>query len=89
MDKDNLMSAYAMARYNRQMMGSGSKCGCFYCLKIFASSEIDEWCSETENGEGVTAICPYCGVDAIISENCEFPLTSELLGAMNKMWFCE
>lgn len=87
MDKKILMSAYAMAQYNRQMLESGSKCGCFYCLKIFASSEIDEWCSETEDDEEVTAICPYCGIDAIIPENSEVPLTSELLEAMNKRWF--
>lgn len=36
-------------------------CGCYYCLKIYSPLEITEWCDGQQ-----TAICPYCGIDAVI-----------------------
>ena len=63
------------------------KCGCFYCLRVLSPSEIKEWCDESENGEGMTAICPYCDVDAILSESSGYPLSQDFLSKMRKRWF--
>jgi hypothetical protein len=41
----------------------GGDCGCIHCKKIFNSKEISEWCDSS-----TTAICPYCGIDAIVSQ---------------------
>jgi hypothetical protein len=49
--------------------------------------EIEEWCPEEEDGEEVTAICPHCGVDSVIGDNCGFPITQEFLAAMHGRWF--
>lgn len=56
-------------------------------MKVFAPSENVEWCPESEDDEEVTAICPYCGVDAILAESSCFPLTEEFLSAIEKKWF--
>ena len=58
-------------------------CGCFHCLKIFSPSEITSW---LEEGSG-TAICPYCGIDAVIGESAGHPITAAFLKKMNKHFF--
>ena len=63
-------------------------CGCFYCRKIFSSSEITEWViADNPLDRRGTAICPYCGVDAVLGESSGFPITREFLSAMREKWF--
>jgi len=57
------------------------KCGCFHCLSIFNSKELDEvidgiggWCDY-----GETPICPYCGVDSVLFEGKNLKITRKLL----------
>jgi hypothetical protein len=87
MVKYDLNAAHKAARFNRDILETNSKCGCFYCLKVFSPSEIVEWCPELDEDEEVTAICPYCGIDAILPESAGYPLTDEFLGAMQERWF--
>lgn len=37
---------------------------CFYCFAEFPPSAVSEWCDGDEPGQ--TAICPCCGVDAVV-----------------------
>lgn len=83
----DLMAAHNMARFNRATLAKDSICGCFYCLKVFSPSEIEEWCSEMEEDEEVTAICPYCGIDSVIGKNSGFPISQDFLKTMQQRWF--
>ena len=83
----DLRAVHNAARFNRDTLAQDGKCGCFYCLKVFFPSEIEEWCPEVEDGEEVTAICPHCGVDSVIGESYRFPITQEFLRAMHERWF--
>ena len=38
-------------------------------------------------GGSGTALCPYCGVDAVLGESAGYPLTKEFLRAMRQYWF--
>lgn len=87
MDTHDLKVAHSASMYNRNILLKDSKCGCFYCLRVLSPSEIKEWCDESENGEGMTAICPYCDVDAILSESSGYPLSQDFLSKMRKRWF--
>lgn len=87
MENYDLNAAHQAARFNRYVLAHGDKCGCFYCLHIFSPSEINEWCSEQTDGEEVTAICPYCGIDSVIGESSGFPITQEFLLTMRHRWF--
>jgi len=49
---------------SRGVIEKSNECGCFYCLKIFDPSEIEEWIETGKYGD--TAICPFCSIDAII-----------------------
>lgn len=67
--------------HQAEVLGS-DECGCFYCLRIFATTEITEWIDE-----GTTAMCPYCGIDALLGSASGFPLTAEFLRTMHDVWF--
>ncbi len=88
MTESEFIAAHEASRYNRDTLSHDSKCGCFYCLKIFSPSRIKEWCPERDD-EKVTAICPYCGVDSVIGASSGFPMTKEFLKAMYNRWFGE
>lgn len=78
----DLQAAHDAARINREILAKDSKCGCFYCQRVFSPSEIEEWCPELDDDKDVTAICPYCGIDAVLSEGSGFPLMNKFLSAM-------
>lgn len=40
---------------------------CYHCLGSFAPSAIKEWCDGDHQDQ--TAICPQCGVDAVVGFN--------------------
>jgi hypothetical protein len=84
-----LMSkAWTYSQNNRKLIESGEPsdwCGCFYCLGLFRASHIKKWVGLTEDGRrietetnlGMTAICPLCGVDAVIPEGSAFLFADE------------
>ena len=83
------MEDYIEAHYycydNRDQLAKDEKCGCFECLRIFSPTEIHHWVNPIDN-RNTTALCPYCGMDTVIGENCGFPLTEELLRKMRYYW---
>ncbi len=58
------------------------KCGCYQCENIMLASDITDWCDE-----GETAICPFCGIDAVIFDKTPIPITHEFLHYANERWF--
>ena len=47
--------------HNRRSLSLAQICGCYYCLGEFAADQIAEWVDDND-----TALCPRCGVDAVI-----------------------
>ena len=82
--QDELYNAHHQSMFNKiKLQESTSKlCGCFNCKDYVSISEITEW---TDNNR--TAICPYCGIDSIISDTEKFPLTKSLLQQLYKRYF--
>lgn len=87
MKKYDLGAASEAARFNRKALERDKRCGCYCCLAVYSPSEIKEWCAEEYDGEGVTAICPYCDVDSVLAESAGFPLTQEFLKKMQLRYF--
>lgn len=83
----DLEAAHIASMRNRKLLKKDKKCGCFYCLKIFSPTEIKEWIPESRFGKEVTAICPYCGLDTILAEISNYPITDAFLRLMHKRWF--
>ena len=61
-------------------------CGCFYCRKTFGPEQITEWV-DFHDGVGTTALCPRCGIDAVIGSASGYPITEAFLAAMHRRWF--
>lgn len=79
--EDDLTSTHRGARNNKQSIESGGTCGCFYCLNTFQPSRIEKWIDN-----GVTALCPICGVDAVLSSNVS-SVDPSFLRRMHDRWF--
>jgi hypothetical protein len=84
--KDYIKAA-KFASNHRQSLVNDKVCGCYYCLEIFSPSEIVEWSSESDDEIDVTATCPHCSIDSVISESSGYPITKEFLKEMQKFAF--
>lgn len=73
---------YRYSSQHRTLLQQSERSGCFYCLETFAYSEIEDWCDDEQ-----TAICPHCGIDAVLGSASVEALTPELLQAMHRAYF--
>jgi hypothetical protein len=72
-------------RHRAEVLAS-ARCGCFYCGAIFPPAAITEWIDPWE-GVDQTALCPRCGIDAVIGSESGYPITADFLMAMKQQWF--
>ena len=77
--------AYEISKNNRELLTQDILCGCFYCQRIFRSGEVTEWYGEHDE----SAVCPYCGIDAVIVEDPDLSITKAFLREMRQYWFTE
>ena len=77
-----IIEAHDHCDCNKDELMESSVCGCFFCLNIFSPKEIKEWTPLAP-----TALCPHCGIDAVIGDKSGYPITEEFLGKMKKYWF--
>jgi hypothetical protein len=74
--------AHEHSRNNMEEITASETCGCFFCRAIFNAKIPMEW---TDKGQ--TALCPNCGIDAVIGDKAGYELTDEFLRAMFAKWF--
>ena len=67
---------------NRAELAEGIEAACYHCRSIFKAEEVSEF---IDGGE--TALCPCCGIDAVLSETAGYPLNYMTLRALNRYWF--
>lgn len=83
MDTQDYKNAHKYSINNKPMLTSNQACGCFFCKKIFPSTEIRTWLKDKTE----TALCPYCCIDSVIGENSGYHITPEFLDGMHDHWF--
>jgi hypothetical protein len=74
--------AHKHCSHHRDEIERSERCGCFYCLESFLPGEINEW-----TDDNTTAMCPRCGIDAVIGSASGFALSNEFLQRMHEYWF--
>ncbi len=79
-EDSDLRAAHARSLHNREALSRGGPCGCFHCLSVYDASEVREWV-----GRG-TALCPRCGIDAVLSTHAA-PIDPEFLRRMRTRYF--
>ena len=80
--KSKLEKIHAYSSNNKDLIEKSDKCYCFYCKKVMDSNVVNQYL-DIEN----TALCPHCGIDAIIPDCIDEEINSELVEDMNKYWF--
>jgi hypothetical protein len=83
MESDHIVAHQHSFKNYGEVMGS-TACGCFYCIAIFAPSEIKDWINDEDDR---TAQCPKCGIDSVIGSASGFPVDATFLKRMNAHWF--
>ena len=76
--------ATLLSLHHQAMMNRGTlvgQFGCFHCLSTFKAERVCEWADD-----GRTALCPVCGVDAVLSSSA-VSSSPGLLEAMQRRWF--
>ena len=78
--------AHRHSSKHRKEIERSAKCGCFFCISIFAPDEIEEWI-DTVKEVGTTALCPRCKIDSVIGDQSGFSITVDFLEKMEAHWF--
>ncbi|TSD66179.1 hypothetical protein FFF34_001895 [Inquilinus sp. KBS0705] len=86
-DNDYLDKAHKYSIFHKTKMLKSEICGCFHCLAVFSPLEIVEWVDE-DDPRGETALCPKCGIDAVIGSSSNYPVDKkDFLVHMKQRWF--
>jgi len=87
--EQELLDAHSHCVRNKAELNLSAKAGCFYCLHSYDASEVWEYIKElSEDEERTTAMCPKCGVDAVIGDKSGYPVLDPLfLKRMHSHWF--
>jgi len=85
--KSDHIAAHKHSSGHPDELQNSDVCGCFYCLEIYNPIEILDWVDEDESGVGQCALCPRCGIDAVIGSASGYPITKEFLQKMHDYWF--
>jgi hypothetical protein len=81
--KTDIIAAHRHSANHRAEVVASEMCGCFYCSAVFSPLAITRWADS-----GQTAICPFCGVDAVIGDQSGFSVTSRRwLERMEAHWW--
>ena len=88
----DLRSIHRFSSQHRALLAHSERAGCFYCEAEFAPSEITDWSDgpQVETGDlddGVTALCPRCGIDAVLPSAAPIRWDATLLAEMRAHWF--
>ena len=87
MIQSKLETLHNLSFKNKEACEASKTCACFHCLAFFSPQEISEWVEEKRSGGGLTAICPKCGIDAVLPESEETKITPDLLKEMQDEFF--
>ena len=75
---DLLLDAHKHASQHRAEVEGSGRCGCFFCFRTFPPTLIKSWIDSEQ-----TALCPLCGVDAVLGSNSSHRLDEGFLRKLN------
>jgi len=77
-----LVAAKAHASRHRDELEASTRCACYFCFRGFAPSEIKAWIDGN-----TTALCPGCGVDAVLGNAVLASISDGFLRRMHQHHF--
>ena len=82
MTKEEMKEIHSHTLRNRKEIESSDNCVCISCCEIFYASEVEDYIDE-----GKTALCPRCGIDAVIGGCTGISMDRETISELNKEFF--
>jgi hypothetical protein len=77
MNKEQIYELSRKSNHNKIELSKTEKCGCYFCIRVFDNSEIEEWV----DADSDTALCPHCGIDSIVPGLTDVEVLTELCEA--------
>ena len=77
-----LVAAKTHAARHQAEIEASTRCACFFCFRVFPSAEIKAWIDDN-----TTALCPGCGVDAVIGDASGHSIADRALRKMHEHYF--
>ena len=81
-ESPRLSEACEFSRNHRMLLTKSLMAACYYCQTQFKATSVSEFIDK-----GMTALCPFCGIDAVLPEDSNFDLDPADLQALNEFWF--
>ena len=88
----DLESIHRYSSRHRHLFPTSAMVGCFYCLATFEPGEVQDWIdgdqlTTGDTEDGITALCPRCGIDAVLPSAAPIRFDGTLLTEMHSYWF--
>jgi hypothetical protein len=77
-----LLGAHLHANKHRAELETSTSCACFFCFGLFAFGDITKWIDADQ-----TALCPRCGIDAVLGSSSGYTIKNTFLRRMHMHWF--
>lgn len=93
-NRADLEAIHKYCTNNRELLARSASAGCFHCEQVFTPSRITDWidgaqATSGDTADGVTALCPLCGIDAVLPSAAPIVLDAGMLSEMQHHWFEE
>lgn len=82
-EKESLLKhLHTYSSHNRKWVDTSMVCHCFSCKRQVPREDVVRFIDD-----GQTALCPICGVDALLPDGIDEPLDEVILSEMHEYWF--
>ena len=76
------IDAHKHSSRHRSALETSDSCGCYFCFRTFVVGDVIRWIDDNQ-----TALCPKCGIDAVIGSSSGIRLDDAFLRRMHRQWF--
>ncbi len=81
-ESQSYIEARVHASKHRGALEASDRCACFFCFRKFATADIKSWIDANQ-----TALCPGCGIDAVIGSASPCSIDDRFLRKMHQHHF--
>ncbi len=85
-EKNQYPEVFKHTANNEMDILKSKKCSCLFCRQTYDARKVNDW---SNDDNGVTALCPECGMDAVVGDASGFSFDHEDLKAINLAYFGE
>jgi len=81
----DVIASHKYCTDNFESISLSRYCACIYCKQSFSKEAVIDWI-ETKTEK--TAVCPFCGIDSVIGDSTNAPITDNgFIETMHQHWF--